>query len=165
MTDRPRHAVALVAAAAVVIALDQLTKQLAVSGLDDGPIDVVGSLRLALTFNDSAAFSLGGGRTTWIAVLGCVIAVVVLVVGLRSTSRVQAIGYGVLFGGAVGNLVDRAFRAGGGVLGGHVVDFVDLGWWPVFNLADSALWVGIGLLVLASWQQERTRSHDVGVDS
>lgn len=159
MIDRPRHPVALGVAGAVVIALDQLTKQLAVSGLDDGPIELIGSLRLALTFNDSAAFSLGGGRTTWIAAVGCVIAVVVLVIGLRSETRAGAVGYGVLFGGAAGNLADRGFRSGGGVLGGHVVDFVDLGWWPVFNVADAALWVGIGLLVLESWRRERSHTE------
>lgn len=162
MTDRRRHPAALVVAGAVVVALDQLTKQLAVSGLDDAPIEIVGSVRLALTFNDGAAFSLGGGRTTWIAALGCVVAVAVLVVGLRSETRPQAVGFGILFGGAAGNLVDRGFRAGGGTLGGHVVDFVDLGWWPVFNLADSALWVGIGLLALVSWRQERARARPDG---
>jgi signal peptidase II len=62
-----------------------------------------------------------------------------------------------VLGGALGNLVDRAFRAGDGILGGHVVDFVDLQWWPVFNVADTALWVGIGLLVLSSWREPEQR--------
>jgi signal peptidase II len=149
--------VAVLSAVAVVIGLDQLTKQAALSGLDDGPIDLPGSFRLLLTFNDSAAFSLGGGRTTWIAVLGCVITLVILTLGLRADDRRTAVGYGVLAGGAAGNLVDRAFRSGQGVLGGRVVDFVDPGWWPVFNLADSALWVGIALLLLAARRQERRR--------
>ena len=59
-------------------------------------------------------------------------------------------GSGILLGGALGNLIDRAFRAGDGFLGGRVVDMVDLQWWPVFNVADAALWVGIGVLVLDS---------------
>ena len=75
--------------------------------------------------------------------------------GLRADDRRTAIGYGVLFGGAAGNLVDRLLRSGNGVLGGRVVDFVDPGWWPVFNLADSALWVGIGLLLLAARRRDR----------
>jgi signal peptidase II len=58
-----------------------------------------------------------------------------------------------VLGGALGNVVDRALRDGDGFLGGRVVDFVDLGFWPVFNLADAALWVGIGLLVLASLRE------------
>ncbi len=57
---------------------------------------------------------------------------------------------GIILGGALGNLTDRAFRSGDGFLGGRVVDMVDLQWWPVFNLADSALWVGVGVLLLAS---------------
>lgn len=146
---------AVLAAGAVVVGLDQLTKQAALSGLDDGPIDLPGSFRLLLTFNDSAAFSLGGGRTSWIAGIGCVIALAILVLGLRADDRRTAIGYGVLFGGAAGNLVDRLLRSGNGVLGGRVVDFVDPGFWPVFNLADSALWVGIGLLLLAARRRDR----------
>jgi signal peptidase II len=154
-----RHPVALLTAATVVIGLDQLTKQLALSGLDDGPIDLVGSLRLLLTFNDSAAFSLGGGRTSWIALLGIVIATVILVMGLRADDRLTAIGYGTLFGGAAGNLADRAFRDGNGTLGGRVVDFVDPGWWPVFNLADAALWVGIAVLLVAARRRDRGASE------
>jgi signal peptidase II len=142
--------VAFAVAAAGVAALDQVTKQLALSGLDDAPIELVGSLRLQLAFNDGAAFSFGAGRTTWIAVLAAAIAVGIAVLGLRAERMTVAVGYAVIFGGAVGNLLDRALRDGDGVLGGRVVDFVDLGWWPVFNVADAALWVGIAILVLAT---------------
>ena len=149
------HGLAFAAAVAVVVGLDQLTKQLALSGLDDGPIDLIGSLRLSLTFNDSAAFNMGGGRTTWIAVLALGVSCVLLVLGLRAERRMVALGYGVVLGGALGNIVDRAFRDGDGVLGGRVVDFIDVQWWPVFNVADAALWVGIGLLLLASFREGR----------
>ena len=145
-----RRRVAFAVAAAGVAALDQLTKELALHGLDDGPIDLVGSLKLRLAFNDGAAFSFGAGRTTWIAVLAAAIAVGIAVLGLRAERLAIAVGYGVIFGGALGNLLDRALRAGDGFLGGRVVDFVDLGWWPVFNVADAALWVGIAVLVLAT---------------
>jgi signal peptidase II len=53
-------------------------------------------------------------------------------------------------GGAIGNLLDRVFREGGGLLGGAVVDFVDLQWWPVFNVADVAICVGAVLLSLTA---------------
>jgi signal peptidase II len=153
--SRRARRTAFAAAAAVVVALDQLTKQVALSTLDDGPVDLVGSLRLSLTFNDGAAFNLGSGRTTGIALLAVAISAVILALGLRAERTAVAVGYGVVLGGALGNVADRAFRAGDGFLGGRVVDFVDPGWWPVFNVADAALWVGIGLLLLASLREDR----------
>ena len=147
-----RHRGTFAVAAALVVALDQLTKHWALSALDDGPVEVIGSLQLNLVFNDSAAFSLGGGNTTVIAMLGVGLAAVLLVMGLRAERRAWALGLGIVLGGALGNLTDRAFRRGDGFLGGHVVDMVDLQWWPVFNVADASLWVGIGVLVLAMWR-------------
>jgi len=136
--------------AALVVLLDQLTKQWALSALADGPIDLIGSLRLRLVFNDSAAFSIGGGNTTVIALIGLVVAGAIVRLGLKAERRPWAVGLGIVLGGALGNLADRAFREGDGTLGGRVVDMVDLQWWPVFNLADAALWVGIGVLFFAS---------------
>jgi signal peptidase II len=142
----------------VVVAIDQLTKHWALSALVDGPIDLVGSLRLNLVFNDRAAFSLGGsGNTAVIASIGLVLVTGLVVMGLRAERRGWALGLGIVLGGALGNLVDRAFRAGDGFLGGRVVDMVDLQWWPVFNVADAALWVGIGVLLIDS-RRERTAS-------
>lgn len=159
MSARPsigeRHRLVFAAAVAVVVGLDQLTKQLALSGLDDGPIDLPGSFRLLLTFNDSAAFNVGGGRTSLIALLAAAVAIGLTVVGLRADRRSLALGWGVVVGGAAGNLVDRVLRSGDGFLGGRVVDFVDPGFWPVFNLADAALWVGIGVLLVSSLRAER----------
>ncbi len=144
---------AFAAAALTAVALDQLTKQLALSALDDGPVELVGSLQLRLAFNDGAAFSMLSGRTTGIALVAMAIAGAIAVLGLRASRTVVAVGYGVVFGGAVGNLLDRVLRDGDGLLGGRVVDFVDFGWWPVFNLADAALWVGIGILLIASLRE------------
>jgi signal peptidase II len=147
-----RHRGTFFGAAIVVVVLDQLAKHWALSALADGPIDLVGSLRLNLAFNDGAAFSLGGGggNTTLIALVGlCVVAVIVRL-GWTAEQRAWALGMGIVLGGALGNLVDRAFRAGDGFLGGRVVDFVDVQWWPIFNVADIALWVGVGVLLLAS---------------
>lgn len=151
-----RHRGTFGLAAVVVVALDQLTKQWALSSLADGPVHLAGSLRLALLFNDRAAFSLGGGNTTVIAIIGVAVTMVLVGMGLRAEHRAQALGLGILLGGALGNLADRAFRAGDGVLGGRVVDMVDLQWWPVFNLADVSLWVGIGVLLLAARAHPRT---------
>ena len=145
-----RHLGVFFGAAAVVLVLDQLTKQWALSALADGPVDLVGSLRLNLVFNDRAAFSLGFGSTTAIALVGCALVTVLVVMGVRAEQRGWALGLGIILGGALGNLTDRTFRSDDGFLSGRVVDMVDLQWWPVFNLADAALWVGIGVLLLAS---------------
>ena len=159
MADRPttrvRNRLAFAAAAELVVGLDQLTKQLALSHLADGPVDLPGSFRLFLTFNDSAAFNVGGGRTTWIALLALAVAIGLAVLGLRAERRSLAVGWGVVVGGAAGNLVDRALRDGSGFLGGRVVDFIDPGFWPVFNVADAALWLGIAILVVASVRDDR----------
>lgn len=144
---------AFLAPALVVVALDQLTKHLALNGLDDGPVDLVGSLRLNLTFNDGAAFSLGSGRTIVITAVASVVTVALVRMGWQADRPLRATGLGVVLGGAAGNLLDRYLRAGDGFGAGHVVDFVDLQWWPVFNLADAALWVGIGLLALSWWRE------------
>lgn len=149
-----RHRAAFGFGALVVVVLDQLTKTWALRALDDGPIDLVGSLRLKLTFNDGAAFSLGSGRTLWITLLALAVVAILVWMGMHAERRLFAMGLGIILGGALGNLTDRLVRAGDGVLGGRVVDFVDLQWWPVFNVADIALWVGIGLLLLSSWREE-----------
>ena len=156
---RARHPGAFLTEAAVVVALDQVTKHWALQALADGPIDLVGSLRLALVFNDSAAFSIGGGRTTLIAVLGVGLATAIVVMGLREQRRGWAIGLGIILGGALGNLTDRLLRNGDGFLGGHVVDMIDVQWWPVFNVADAALWVGVGVLLVSSREPRPEPEH------
>ncbi|QXC63455.1 signal peptidase II [Aquihabitans sp. G128] len=136
----------------VVVLLDQLTKHWALNRLDDGSVvDVVGSLRFNLAYNTGTAFSLGSGKGLgpWISVLAIVV-VVGLSLGYTSRFRLGAVAAGLIAGGAIGNLADRAFRGDDGFLHGAVIDFVDLQWWPVFNLADAAIVVGAGLLVLAS---------------
>lgn len=133
--------------------MDQLSKRWALAALDDGAIEIIGSLRLKLTFNDGAAFSIGGGRTMLISLVGLAVAAVLIRLGLRADRRLWAVGLGAILGGALGNLVDRAFRAGDGFLGGRVVDFIDLQWWPVFNVADVSLWIGIGLLAIATLRE------------
>lgn len=144
----------LLGVAAVVLALDQLSKAWVVSELGDGrTIDLVGSLRLRLTINYGSAFSLANGRGVVISLLALVVVAVLLRTGRHARSPVMAVALGLVVGGAVGNLVDRAFRAGDGFLGGGVVDFVDLQWWPVFNLADSAIVVGAITLFVVQWRE------------
>ena len=71
--------------------------------------------------------------------MALVIVAVLVRMGLTAeTPRRSAVGSGVVLGGALGNLIDRALRDGHGFLGGRVVDFIDLQWWPVFNVADAS---------------------------
>lgn len=136
------------AIAAVVVVLDQLTKHWALNELDDGHvIDVVGSLRFNLAFNRGMAFSQGEGLGPIIGVVALVVVVALLVSVGRSTSRWYPLAVGLIMGGALGNITDRLFR-GDGWLRGGVVDFIDLQWWPIFNVADIGIVVGGGILLV-----------------
>ena len=116
--------------------------------LADRDIGIVGAVRFALARNKSGAFGLGGAFVPFLAVGAVGLVVVLLVRGDALTHPVVAVATGLVLGGALGNLADRLFR-GSGFLDGAVVDFVDLRWWPVFNLADAAITCGCALLVLA----------------
>lgn len=145
----------LLGVAATALVADQLTKWWAVEALSGGRIiDLVGSLRFRLAMNYGSAFSLADGRGPLISLLALVIVAVLLRSGRYATHPVSATAIGLVVGGAVGNLIDRAFRQGDGVLGGGVVDFIDLQWWPVFNVADSAIVVGAILLFLAELRDD-----------
>lgn len=165
---RERRLPAVVSLAVAVLALDQVTKHWAVNRLSDGrTIDLVGSLRLWLTWNTGASFSLGEGRNIgpFVAVLAFALVAWLLWAG-HSRSVLGAVAAGLVAGGAAGNLVDRALRSGphgaeAGFMGGAVVDFIDLQWWPVFNIADAGVVVGAVLLVLTSL---RDGGHEGGSD-
>ncbi len=144
-----------------MVAVDQLTKTWAVHRLPGRPIHVVGSLQLSLQYNTGASFSIGRNLGPIIAVVAVVVVAVLAVSGHSARDRRTAVIIGLLVGGAVGNLCDRLFRAGpgsGGFLHGAVVDFIDLQWWPVFNVADAAVSVGAVLLVLFGFRGERARA-------
>lgn len=139
--------------AAVVLVLDALTKQWAVTALADGPIHLFGPVRFALIHNKAGAFGLGGAFVPFLAVAALVLVVAMVTVGSASAKGPTAVALGLVLGGAFGNVGDRIFRAPG-LLRGAVVDFVDVGFWPVFNLADSAITCGCLLLLFASWGKE-----------
>ena len=139
-----------------VLAADQLTKQWALAALDSGPRHVVGPLRLALTRNTAAAFGLGGAAVPFLAVAAAVLVGVIAARGGTGGRWPVAIALGLVLGGAAGNLADRLFRSPG-FLRGAVVDFVDLGFWPVFNLADSAITCGCALLLVTGLPSRRAR--------
>ncbi len=139
-----------VAVAAVAILIDQATKIWAVAALDDGPIQIFGDvLRFRLTRNTGAAFSSlqGLGPLIGIAALGVVGLIFVM---LRQVPRrIEVVGLGMVLGGAIGNLLDRIFR-GDGFLDGAVVDWIDPSFFPTFNGADSAITIGVAVLLIGA---------------
>lgn len=154
---RPRLALLLYSAAALVYALDRLTKVLAEHYLGGRPpVEIVpGVLELRFTTNPGGAFGLFGGAA-WLFVLASVVVVIAVVVSARRLpSTLAAVSLGFVLGGALGNLTDRVIRGPG--FSGEVVDFIDFQVWPVFNLADSAIVVGAILLFLSSFRRESER--------
>jgi len=139
----------LIGVAVFVYAADQLSKWWAVETLDTRIVDVVGSLRFRLALNHGAAFSLSQGRGPLISVLALVVVAVLLRTGRQATRPLAALALGMVVGGALGNLSDRAFREGHGFLGGGV----DLQWWPIFNVADMGVVCGAILMVALSWRE------------
>lgn len=145
----PRSWLLFASVAVVMIAIDQVAKVLAVRHLAGEPDrEVLGDLlQLHLTYNPGAAFSLGTRFTVAITCLACVATVVVLWTSRRVGSKVWAVGLGLLLAGIDGNLIDRMLREPG-PFKGHVVDFLMLPNWPVFNVADICINVGVGLILL-----------------
>jgi signal peptidase II len=147
-----------------VLAMDQLSKHLIRINLTPGqswPTD--GLLRLTHATNSGSAFGLFTGQTP-ILIVASLVAIAFLVYFYRTRALPSLwlrFAIGLHLGGAFGNLIDR-LRAG------EVVDFIDLGWWPIFNLADSSIVVGmillIGVLVLGDDRREppgQTESRDL----
>ena len=146
--------------AAVAIILDQATKQVADHLLARGRM--VGWLGphigWQLTYNDAGAFGLPA--PTWFFFVVTVVVAVIVVRNLPRVSTVpQAVAYGLLMAGALGNIIDRTLRPGGPgdprFLHGRVIDFVAWGPWPRFNVADVAITSGFVLLLLSLYREER----------
>ncbi len=135
----------------VVVAGDLATKLLAVEYLSgrEPVVLIPGVLDLRLTRNSGAAFSIAGGATVVLSLLAIAVVAVMVRAARRLRSASWALALGLLGGGAVGNLLDRVFRSPG-PLRGHVVDWVHLARWPVFNIADSAITTGAVVAVALS---------------
>lgn len=142
-----------------IIVVDQITKQLVVKGMElYQVIPLLPSLNLTRMHNTGAAFSMmSSASPLFFIALGLIVGVGVLVwLRMNKTGeRLVAIGLVCIQGGALGNVIDRATR-------GYVVDFVDFhvgSWhWPAFNVADSAIVIGAGLLMLDMVQQRKRAS-------
>lgn len=139
----------LVAAAIVVgvVTLDQLSKTWVVRTLADGPAHIVGDfVVLRYSTNPGAAFSLFTGQTPILAVLAIAITGALVWVLASTRSFGMTVGLALLLGGALGNLSDRFFRPPE-FLHGEVVDFISIGRFPSFNVADSAITIGAALVI------------------
>jgi len=145
--------------ALLIIVADQITKQLAEANLTyNVPVEILPVFDLTLRYNTGAAFSFlhdAGGWQRWLF-SGIAISVsLVLIVWIwrnRNEHRLLSAGLSLILGGAIGNLYDR-------IMHGHVVDFISVHWqhyyFPAFNIADSAITIGAGLLILDSILQAR----------
>ena len=138
----------------VSVVLDQITKWWAVERLAPDVIDVLPTLEFDLTYNTGMSFSAGED-------LGVLIGIgVVAVCGflvykiLHEQLRTRALLMATILGGALGNLLDRLFRGDGAPLTGPVVDFIDVSWWAVFNIADIFVVCGVIGFGLYEWRRE-----------
>ena len=157
LVRRRTSAAIILGIAALSVALDQIAKTVAEHALRDGhTVDLVFGARFVLTYNSGAAFSVGAGRSGVFTVLASVTITALTAYALWLRQRpLQALSFGLILGGAAGNLADRLARSNGG----RVIDFVEIArWWPVFNVADASLFCGVALLLLMSLRDEPRRS-------
>lgn len=154
-TPRPaastRHIVLLVGVAAVLLACDQLIKQLVVDNMVEGQrIEILGeALQIHFVRNPGAAFSIASGMTWIFTIIAAVVVAVIVANARRIRSVWWAVVFGLVLGGTLGNLGDRLFRAPG-VFEGHVVDYISTPWIvpAIYNLADIAIVGGMIMVAL-----------------
>jgi signal peptidase II len=135
------------ATAAGAYLLDRLTKALAEHLLPLRPMRLIPSvLDLTYTTNRGGAFGLFGSAPYLFLAATLVVCVAIVIASFGVTRPILAVGMGLVLGGALGNLTDRIIRGSG--LEGRVVDFIHITGWPVFNVADSCIVIGAGLILL-----------------
>lgn len=146
---RKRNLLIVGVTAVLVYSADLTTKILAVAKLENSDSKkIVGDFfQLDFTRNGGAAFGIGVSMTFVFTLLSIVVIGVVLRTANRLGSAWWALVFGLVLGGALGNLTDRLFRSPG-FMRGHVVDFLHLKNWPVFNLADTAFCIAGGIVFL-----------------
>ena len=152
--------------ATLIWALDFLTKNWALENLSSSPRKVFGSfLQLTLLRNPGAAFSMATGFTIIFTSLSIGVAILITRYASRITAPWWAYVAGLVLGGVLGNLTDRIFREPG-FLYGHVIDWIELPHWPVFNIADSSIFIAAGIAILLTIRNispfERPTEENVG---
>ena len=156
-----RRALTLYGIAAAVLALDRITKVLAERSLQDGPVELIpGVLDLRYTTNPGGAFGLFGGIPWLFVAISAAVIIAIVLASRQLPATASAVGLGLVLGGAMGNLIDRAIRGPG--FSGEVVDFIDLQVWPIFNVADSAIVIGAAVLLLSGLRRQPAARGDPG---
>lgn len=145
----PRRALVLVVVAVLALATDATTKAVVVARIEGREtVRLLGGLlNLDVIRNSGAAFGLAAGLTVVLTLIALAVVVAIVRTASKLRSRGWAVALGLILGGALGNLSDRIFRAPG-FLVGHVVDWIELPHWPIFNVADSCIVCGGVLAVL-----------------
>jgi len=153
-TEGLRRRLSTAAAVAVgVVVADALTKRWAEASLAGAPIEIIpGALTFTFAENPGSAFSLFQDAGTFLGLAAFVALGIVAWALVEERTGLEVAGFGLIAGGAAGNLLDRITR-GSGLLDGAVVDWIQFPNFPVFNFADSAITVGVGLLLIAAWRQ------------
>ena len=127
--SRPLRIVAFVGT--IIIVLDQATKIWAVSALAERNIDLFWTARFNLHRNFGSAFGLGSSLGRWLGIIILFVIAGVIWYSRSITDRRMLILFGAIAGGAIGNVIDRIFRAEDGFMSGGVIDFIDFQWWPL----------------------------------
>jgi signal peptidase II len=145
----------LLGVAIVVLALDQLTKTWVSTSLVEGgwwsPLPGLWRIfRVTHITNSGAAFGIFPNQGNFFIVIAVVVALAIVLYYryLPTGSWLVRLSLGLQLGGAIGNLLDR-------IRYGHVVDFIDIGFWPIFNVADTAIVMGVGILAFCLWRDDR----------
>lgn len=144
----------------IAVGLDQLTKEWATNRLSrDRSIDVLPTIDFDLAHNSGFSFSTGSGNGSLVGILVIGICVFIGLQIWRETVVARAGVLAAILGGAIGNLLDRIFRADDGPLSGEVVDFIDVSWYAVFNVADMFVVCGCVVFVIYELRHRTDRDH------
>jgi signal peptidase II len=135
-----------------VLVLDQIVKAIVVKNMvlyQSIPV-IKGFFHLTYVLNPGAAFSILRNQTTFFIIITILVVVFIVfyIPKIPKNNYFMLIGFGSVVGGALGNLLDRIRLA-------KVIDYLDFRFWPVFNIADMGIVIGVGLLLIGFWQEEK----------
>jgi signal peptidase II len=167
-TVHPVNRRSLVQRSAVIVtsavALDQITKWWAESALENGRVvNVLPTLEFDLSYNSGFSFGTGSGLGPWIGLIVIAMCGFLGLLIVNAETRLRAAIAATILGGAISNLLDRIFRADDGVLSGEVVDFIDVTWYAVFNVAD--IFVVCGAIAFGANEIWLSRQATDGTDT